>query len=102
MAMKYKLVMKREAQEDILDAASWYEDKSTGLGKTYVLSFEKALSLILRNPFSFALIYLKIRKANLNKFPYSLYYSVNQNEITVLAVLHQRRSSKVWKQRLKK
>lgn len=102
--MQYKLVITYSAQNDILDASDWYENKSKGHGELYMLSIDKCVKLVLQNPHSFAVIYLQIRKANVNKYPYSLYYSFDEikNEITIFAVIHQSRSEVTWKNRIDK
>ncbi len=102
--MQYKLVITHSAQNDILDASDWYEYQSKGRGELYMLSIDKCIKLVLKNPFSFAIIYLQIRKANAKKYPYSLYYRIDEikNEITIFAVIHQSRSEEIWKNRIDK
>ncbi len=101
MVMKYKLVVTNGAQNDIIEASGWYEGKKKGLGKLLILSFEKCITLIIKNPFSFALIYLQIRKANSKKFPYSLFYIINETTriVTIFAVIHNSRNENAWKNR---
>ena len=100
--MQYKLVITNSAQNDILDAANWYEEQKTGLGELLILSIDKCIALIIKNPFSFALIFLQIRRANTKKFPYSLFYRTDESskEVIVFAVIHNSRSEKIWKKRI--
>jgi hypothetical protein len=100
--MRYELIVTEDAEIDIEQAMDWYESQQKGLGIKYILSVRACLKLILKNPFVFAIIYLKIRKANTKKFPYSLYYTINElnNEIITFAVIHGHRSDKIWKQRI--
>jgi len=100
--MQYKLIISNIAQYDILDASDWYETKKTGLGITFILSVEKTIDLIVKNPFSCAVTYFQIRKANTKKFPYSLYYRVNEisKEVIIFAVIHNSRSEEVLKKRI--
>ena len=102
--MRYKLIISKEARSEIKQAVDWYEDQSEGLGRKYALTLDKCVELILKNPFGFAVVLLKIRRANMNKFPYSLFYYLNEdkNEIIIFAVLHQSRSERVWKRRAAK
>ncbi len=101
--MKYKLIITNEADADIEAASDWYEEKQSGLGKKFVLSIKACLKMISRNPLSFAAIYLKFRKANTTKFPYSLYYQVDELKqlIVVFAVIHSHRDEKAWQKRIK-
>lgn len=100
--MRYNLIVTEDAENDIEQAMDWYESQQKRLGTKYVLSVRACLKQILKNPFSFAMVYLEIRKTNTKKFPYSLYYLIHElnNEITIFAVIHGRRSDKIWKQRI--
>ena len=102
--MKYNLVVTHQAQNDILQAADWYEEQKRGLGELYMLSIDKCIKLILKNPFAFAVIYLQIRKATKKKYPYSLYYRINETakQVTIFAVIHHHRSEETWKERIDK
>jgi len=100
--MRFKLIVTEDAENDIEQAMDWYENKQTGLGTRYVLAVKACIKLIIKNPFSFVSIYKSIRKANTKKFPYSLYYRVNDAEklVTVFAVIHGFRSEEIRKQRI--
>jgi len=98
--MQYKLIITKSAGKDVLIAADWYEEHKKGLGKTFILSVEKRISLIVKNPLAFARIYFQIRRSNTHKFPYSLYYKVQENEIIIIAVIHNSRDENKWKNRL--
>ena len=101
--MKYKLIISAEAESDIENAMDYYEEKQRGLGKRYLLSIKEAIRLVVRNSFAFARIYLEIRKVNTKRFPYSLFYSIEeeQKELVIFAVIHHSRSEKAWTKRLK-
>ncbi len=100
--MYYKLIIADDADNDIEDAMDWYENKQKGLGKKYLFSVKASVKSIVKNPFAFATIYLQIRKANTKKFPYSLFYRINEisNEVVIFAVIHNSRSEKNWKKRI--
>ena len=100
--MTFSVVVTDDAENDVEQAMDWYESKQTGLGKKYLFSITNCIKLIVKNPFAFAIIFLKIRKANIKKFPYSLYYQINENEngIIVFAVIHSSRSEEHRKKRI--
>ena len=100
--MQYDVIITGDAENDIEQASDWYENIQFGLGTKFVLSIKKSLQLLLNNPFTFATVYLEIRKVNTKKFPYSIYYQVNENKnlITVFAVIHSSRNDKTWKIRI--
>lgn len=101
--MKYKLVVTNSAEQDIERAMDYYENKQKDLGKKYIFSIKSCLRLVIKNPFAFAKIFMEIRKANTKKFPYSLFYSINEVDkiIILFAVIHNSRNDVSWKNRLK-
>lgn len=48
--MKYKAIVRPEAEDDLKEAFSWYEDKRAGLGYDFLLQVEAGLKFIERNP----------------------------------------------------
>ncbi len=98
--MTYELVIRSCAEKDISDAVYWYEDKVKGLGERFLLSIDATFSSIQRNPRLYPVVYKKFRRALLKRFPYSLYYIVENNTITIIAVLHQKQKHDNWKFRI--
>ena len=88
--MILKAVLTEEAQSDIQKATFWYEAQSLGLGKQYIKSVRLAIKSIRNTPFGFAVRFGNFRAIPLNKFPYLLYYQIDEKEslILVFAVLH--------------
>ena len=100
--MKYKVEFRKEAQLDILEAIIWYEKRRVGLGDELFIALENVKHFIEQNPHHFEDKYKGIRKASTKRFPYIIYYRIeSKNRILVFAVLHMKRSSKLWKGRLK-
>lgn len=48
--MKYKVIITPEAENDLKEAFSWYEDKRLGLGYDFLLQVDAGLRFIERNP----------------------------------------------------
>ncbi len=101
--MKHEVEFRKEALMDILEAISWYEKNRTGLGDEFFIAIENEKHFIEQNPFYYEDKYKGIRKAITKKFPYILYYKIEPGKrVLVYAVLHMKRSSKLWKGRVKK
>ena len=100
--MEYNLILDNDALNDIDEAASWYEKQQKDLGVEFLLKFEEAVEFLQKNPKIFAIVFSHFRRMLLNKFPYAIYYSVNEKkkEVEVVAVFHTSRSSEIWKKRL--
>jgi len=50
--MKYRVEFRKEANKDILDAISWYEERRKGLGYELFIAIENVKRFIEINPFS--------------------------------------------------
>jgi toxin ParE1/3/4 len=89
-AMTYRLVIKRRAQEDILEAWSWYQKESIviDLAGRFHLALEDAFDRIKRSPGTPRLRERGLRMMLLRKFPYCVYYKLLENAIEVHGVLH--------------
>lgn len=97
--MDYDLLLRPEARTDLLDAFYWYQEKQAGLGHDFKLCVDVALSKIVKNPSSYKNIYNDIRRVVIRKFPFAIFYMVEENSVVVLAVLHARRNPVKWKSR---
>lgn len=93
----YKLIIKPFAEEDAKDAANWYNEKREGLGNEFLLALEAALNAIQRNPNHYQVVYKGLKRALTVRFPYGIYFTVEEDTIYVLATVHTSRSPKVWK-----
>jgi len=88
-----------EAESDIEDAYKWYESQRKGLGESFILCIEEALSRASRNPNNYSVVYKKVRRIFIHRFPFGLFFVESQDYISVIAVLHARRDPKMWKKR---
>jgi len=46
--MKYSVIVRPEAEDDLKEAFSWYEDKRVGLGHDFLLQVNAGLNFIIR------------------------------------------------------
>ncbi|MDY0078512.1 MAG: type II toxin-antitoxin system RelE/ParE family toxin [Bacteroidales bacterium] len=97
----YKSIILPLAKEDIRDAALWYEEKQTGLGKRFTGQVREKVSFIKKNPEASNIRYDNVRAAVLNVFPFMLHYVIDERNKTIIisAVLHTSRDPKRWKTR---
>jgi len=95
----YKLIIKPSAELDAMDAANWYNQRLDGLGNEYLLALETKINAIRRNPQQFTVIYKNIRRALTERFPFGIFYIIENDVLYVLAIIHTSRSPKSWKKR---
>lgn len=80
-----------EVADDLADARDWYESRSSGLGEDFLLMAYAAFSELSEFPEQYAKVYSHYRRALLRRFPYSVYYLIAQDTVTVYGVFHSSR-----------
>jgi plasmid stabilization system protein ParE len=98
--MSLPLRLHVEAQADVRSARKWYEQQRRGLGKSFDDCLSEMLTRIRQSPQLFARTYEDVRSVKIRRFPYVVHYRILPNRIQVLAVVHARRDSSVWLDRL--
>jgi plasmid stabilization system protein ParE len=80
-------------------AFQWYERQRAGLGHEFLRSLDAALAARVRDPLLSREVRPGVRRALLRRFPYGVFFGVSETAVTVLAVLHHRRSPRRWPRR---
>jgi toxin ParE1/3/4 len=93
------------ARWDAIDAADEYESQVRGLGQRFLLAVDDAIRKIAAQPRAYSPARnvparRDVRFRRVNRFSYLIYYEVTLTEVIVLAVVHARRSQRVWRGRL--
>ena len=97
--MKYHLIIRPEAEQDIQGAFGWYEDRVVGLGREFLRCVDASISQINRSPAIYPAICKGIRRTLTRRFPFGVFYIIADEKIVVLAVLHARRAPDLWQKR---
>ncbi len=97
--MNYSLTVRKEAELDINTAFEYYENQRVGLGHDFLLCIEECLAKIERNPEHYKIIYKKLRRIAVRRFPYRILYLVQNNLVIVTAVFHARKAPQAWESR---
>lgn len=92
-----KLVVVPLALAELNDAAEFYSASANAdLGIAFVAEFERAATRLLGNPELGTVFRKGTRRYVLRRFPYSVFYQIDGDEIRVIAVAHQRRRPSYW------
>jgi toxin ParE1/3/4 len=99
--MRYRLIVREEAEADITQAAQWYENERLGLGIEFISEIRRVVRNAKANPFLYPVIsrHPAVHRALTNRFPYRVFFIVRRNAVIVFAVLHAKRSDHAWQQR---
>lgn len=99
--MKYKIITRPEAENDLKEAFLWYEDKRKGLGYEFLLHIDAGVRFIQRNPVIYKSTYKDTLKYLVKRFPYKIIYLIEKNTIFILAIIHTKRNPELIKKRLR-
>jgi plasmid stabilization system protein ParE len=93
--------LKSPADLDYLQALEWYEERQPGLGLDFDAELLALFERIKQNPELFQKETAVVRKARMPRFKYRIYFTVEGDEIGVLAIWHPSRNPEALRQRLK-
>ena len=95
-----KVTFHEDAYAEMNEAGQYYEERSFGLGLSFLDAVEEAIEKILQSPAAYQLVGDEVRYKLLNRFPYSVLYAIEQDRIRVVAIAHQKRRPGYWRYRL--
>lgn len=100
--MSYSITISEIANSDIADATEYYEVSKQGLGRIFLLSLKDTFKMLAKNPFMYVHIYKQIRRALIKKFPYAVFYQIDEKEkeVTIYFVMSTYRDPDLWKKRI--
>ncbi len=94
------IIIRPEAENDIQQAYEWYSSIQAKLGIRFIKEIEKIFNSIEINPQMYHKVLADLRRAFCKKFPYAIYFKTEKSDITIIAVLHQRRNPIEWEKRI--
>jgi toxin ParE1/3/4 len=102
--MKWRVEFAPAVEQDVAEAADWYESRQPGLGAEFVEEIIRVWDALAANPLLNSRRHptKNIRWRYPESFPYRVIYAVNEPEqiVTVAAVLHAARHDRHWKKRV--
>lgn len=88
------------AQQELEEAADYYEARQEGLGVDLALEFYRSLDRIRSHPNAYPVVMGNVRRCMLHRFNYQIVYEILDEMIVVLALVHERQDPKVWQDRI--
>jgi len=97
--MSLPIAFRPEARAEFDAAADWYEQRRIGLGLEFIDTVDQPLARVAHMPEMYAMVHRDIRRAVLRRFPYSILYRVEPNQVVIVSVFHSGRDPMRWKSR---
>ena len=93
---QFKVKFRRSALDDVREAKAWYEGQLTGLGKKFGERLDAVVERLSHYPESGPVVDGLVRKTNLRRFPYTVFYVVEDDFIIVIGCRLQAQDSERW------
>jgi toxin ParE1/3/4 len=90
------------ARKEFKQAVSYYERQQKGLGDELEFEVFAALDRASLDPTSFEAFDLGVYRIPVQRFDYSVFFTVEEDVLLVAAVMHNRRRPSYWKRRLRR
>ncbi|HSW49709.1 MAG TPA: type II toxin-antitoxin system RelE/ParE family toxin [Bryobacteraceae bacterium] len=94
--MSARLTFHRMTEQELNDAALFYDSESAGLGGAFLTEIERSVRMILDQPQVGLVVSGTVRRLLARRFPYAVLYSVRPDEVRVLAIMHMKRRPMYW------
>lgn len=92
-----ELELHPSARAELLDAVEWYGEQDPSVGERFAEAVERVLDGLERDPGRWPEHrQFGVRRVRLTRFPYSIFYDVEEERVWILAVAHARRRPGYW------
>jgi plasmid stabilization system protein ParE len=95
----YSVIFTRAARAELIEAQDWYEGEVATLGRRFRQAIEALIDRMSDNPRQFPTVFKNVRRALLRRFPYSLFFVVEEETLVVIACFHASRDPSLWQMR---
>lgn len=95
----YSVIFTQAARAELVEARDWYESEATGLDRRFRQAIDALIERMSDNPRRFPSVFKNVRRALLRRFPYSLFFVVEDDALIVIACFHASRDPSQWQKR---
>lgn len=88
------------AQSQYREAHRWYEAVQAGLGEQFANQVDEAIQRLVRNPAQFKIAAKQYRRILLKRFPYEMFFELDDDHIVIYSVFHTSQNPKRWEAQL--
>lgn len=88
-----------DADREVAEAQNWYGERSAVAAQAFALEIDRAIKSIAESPERWSQTVRGERRFLLSRFPYTILYRVQSDEVFITAVAHQSRRPGYWRDR---
>jgi plasmid stabilization system protein ParE len=88
------------ARSELDNAADYYDSIDLKLGDDFLEKIDDCISRILTFPLAWTKLHGTVRRCRTHRFPYSLVYYLEKEQVFIVAVMYSSREPNYWVDRL--
>ena len=92
----YSVLFTQGLRAELIEAQDWYEGEASGLGQRFRQAIDAMVARMRDNPRQFPTVFKNVRRALLRRFPYSLFFVIEDDILIVIACFHASRDPSHW------
>lgn len=96
---RFSIELSDEAEFDFDKSYDYYLEDSLRTADVFFKKINQGFNDIQKSPFAFPVAIQDIRKYVVTKFPFVIYYQVEDRIIKVVAIFHTSRKPEIWNER---
>jgi toxin ParE1/3/4 len=89
-----------EAAKEYLDAVAYYAGIRPRLAESFIHAVETGIERILASPDTWKIIEEDVHRYLIHRFPFGIYYAIENDRMYIYAVMHLSRHPDYWKERI--
>ena len=88
-----------EALAEYQEAIRYFYEVDPKVADSFIEEIECAIDAICRNPITWRVVESDVRRYLVHRFPFGIYYTVENDLVTIWSVMHLARNPGYWKSR---
>lgn len=96
---KRDLFVDPDAEQESREAYTWYASKNFAAAVAFENEFRKSINAIVEHPLTYPMFDEPVRRKLMQRFPYGILFTVTDEHIVIVAVMHLHREPGYWQNR---
>ena len=88
-----------EAEMEYAEAIQYHLTIDSRIAENFISEIEHGINAIRRNPLTWRIVENDVRRYLVHRFPYGIYYTSENDFITIWAIMHLSREPDFWRLR---
>jgi plasmid stabilization system protein ParE len=94
--LKHRVFLRPQAREELAESTRWYRKKSPLVATAFREAVRRTVVQISERPASFPEVVTGIHRALTHRFPYAIFFALENPAVVVLAIKQQAQDPATW------